>query len=96
VKPATPVVDTRPPVVARPNCCVRRSSSPHAHGDRQLVLARVAQRERDVVGVRAAGDQRGPPVDHRVEDGASLVVAGGGGVELVAGEALNRSHLSPP
>jgi hypothetical protein len=28
VRPATPVDETRPPVVARPYCCVARSTSP--------------------------------------------------------------------
>ena len=29
VRPAMPVVETAPPVVARPNACVSRSNSPH-------------------------------------------------------------------
>ena len=67
-----------------------------ADGDRQPAVARVGERERDVVGARAPGDQRGPFVDHRVEDGPSLVVAAVVRGDLLAGEASNRSHSVPP
>ena len=42
----------------------------------RLVITSEADRRGDVVGVRAARDQRRPPVDHRVEDDARLLVVG--------------------
>ena len=67
-----------------------------ADGHRQPAVARVGERERDIVGARAPGDQRGPFVDHRVEDGPSLVVAAVVRGDLLAGEASNRFHSLPP
>ena len=46
-----------------------------AHGQVELVLARVVHGRDHVVGGRAAHDDARPPVDHRVEDLARLVVA---------------------
>jgi hypothetical protein len=47
-----------------------------AHPDLQLVGAGEADRGGDVGRAGAAGDQRRPPVDHRVPDLPGLVVAG--------------------
>src|SRR4029450_5374013 len=46
-----------------------------ANGDRHALLARVTDGRDDVGGPRAARDERGPPVDHGVEDRAGLLVA---------------------
>jgi hypothetical protein len=46
-----------------------------ADGDRRVVGACEGKCARDVRGARAAHDQRRMPVDHRVVDGARLVVA---------------------
>ena len=47
-----------------------------ADGEQQVVLARERDGVGHVVGVAQRGDQRRPPVDHRVVDLARLVVVG--------------------
>ena len=116
--PARPVVDTRPPVTARPCSCVAASNWPHVappsamatrcsvstvtfcmprrstqmpashmaepvtevatavDRERQVLLACEVHRGHDVLRARAARDQRGPAVDHAVEDLAGFVVLG--------------------
>ena len=59
---------------------------PAAHRDLQPGVARVAHRRRDVVGVRTAGDQRGPAVDQPVVHPASGVIALVAGCQQRAGE----------
>jgi hypothetical protein len=55
-----------------------------AHRHRQALLAGEGERGDDVVGGRAAGDQAGPALDHRVEQGAGVLVGGGPGLVQVA------------
>jgi hypothetical protein len=67
------------------------------HRERQGLLARKVDREHDVIGRGATGDQRGLAVDHAVEDGAGLVVSGIARMEQLAGEARQHecsSHAS--
>ena len=47
-----------------------------ADGEEQAVVAGEVDGGDHVAGVGAAGDQRRPPVDHRVVDGARSVVVG--------------------
>jgi hypothetical protein len=68
-----------------------------ADRDRQLVIAAEPERANDVVGVRAAGDQRGTPIDHAVPDRARVVVVGVTGANHAAGEGLlERAHVGIP
>ena len=57
-----------------------------ADRDRKLVLAGEGDRARDVVRPGGTRDQRGPAVDHRVVDGARVVVAGVAGLDQPAAE----------
>ena len=60
-----------------------------ADGDRQCLLAPVAQRGGDVARVADLGDQRGAAVNGAVEDGACVVVAVVAGGQDRPGEALD-------
>ena len=64
-----------------------------AHREEEVVRAGERDRAGDVVGPGAAGDQGGPPVDHRVVDLPGLVVLGILGPDQLAAEA--RSELLP-
>ena len=77
-----------------------------ADRQRQVVLGGEADRPGDVVGVRAAGDQRRAAVDHRVVDGARLGVGRVVGTDQLAAETAQllarglggcgrRAHASP-
>jgi hypothetical protein len=57
------------------------------HRDEELVLAGEAERRRDVVRARDARDHAGALVDHRVVDGARVVVVGVPGSDQVALES---------
>ncbi len=63
-----------------------------ANGEQQVVSAREGDRRGHVRGAGAAGDQRGPAVDHRVVDRARLLVARVGGTDQLAREL--RPELS--
>lgn len=70
-----------------------------AHRERQAVVSGEADGVGDVLGIAAARHEGGPPVDHRVVDGAGLVVAGVVRSYQLAGESsefltgcLCRSH----
>ena len=61
------------------------------------MIAAEPERANDVLGVRAAGDQRGAPIDHAVPDGARVVVVGVTGADHAAGERLlERAHVGIP
>jgi hypothetical protein len=75
-----------------------------AHRQRQLALARVPDRRRDVGRRSAAGDDLGAAIDHRVEHSAGVLVARVAGHDRVAGESPaeagvhgcgGESHLRP-
>ena len=72
---ADPVVDHRRAGHAVPTAVDRQRDA--------LVASQVHGCD-DVVGVRAPGDEQRPPVDHAVEDGPGLVVAGVAGREQLA------------
>ena len=117
VRPATPVLETRPPVVARPWSAVarstcaqmappptramrrpgwtstadiragrarrrrRRASGPRPvasgpHGEGQALLAREGDCRDDIVDGHALGHVARPALDHRVEQGAGVLVVG--------------------
>jgi hypothetical protein len=59
-------------VVARAE--TRDAVRPSANGDRQPVVGRIAHSGHHVTGVRRPDDDRGPPVDHRVVNGAGDLV----------------------
>jgi hypothetical protein len=74
-----------------------------AHGNEKLLLASAIHRRDHIVATGAAGDQRGPPVDRRVEHGARGVVplvawkdqlTSKAGFQLVNGGRSN--HCGPP
>ena len=73
-----------------------------AHGQVELVLAREVHGRDHVVGGRAAHDDARPPVDHRVEDLARLVVACVARRDHLAADALAEAvdrlgrHVRPP
>ena len=79
-----PDVDHEPVVAAR---VAGRRVAAAADGHGKVVLAREEDRGHDVVGGRAAGDERRTLVDHPVEDGAGVVVATVGRDDQLAGEA---------
>jgi len=64
----------------------RNVVAPAAHGEGQAVLASEAHRSDDVVAVRAASDERRPPVDHAVPDAPRRVVLPVAGPDQDAGE----------
>jgi hypothetical protein len=57
-----------------------------AHGDDQILLARELDRLDHIFGRIAAGDRRGPAVNHRIPDLAHLIVASAAWKEHVATE----------
>jgi hypothetical protein len=69
-------------------------------GDEQLLGAAEPHRRQDIGDAGAAGDQGRPPVDHPVEDGPGLVIAGIPRLHErpveIGGELGNRRRLQPP
>ena len=130
VKPAMPVVEMSPPVVARPKACVSWSKSAQvapasatarraagstrmavharevdddavvdggeagdgvpaaAHGDLEVLGAGELERAHHVCDAGAPDDERGTAVEGAVPDHAGLVVAGVGGGDDLAAQAL--------
>src|ERR1700693_1752643 len=60
-------------VVAGPETAAVVAAS--ANREQKIVAARERDRGRDILGARAAREQRGAAVDHRVVDGARLVIS---------------------
>src|SRR3990170_4028575 len=66
VRPAMPVVEMMPPVVAGAEA--RHAGAPASHGEVEPVLVREVHGGDDVAGVGAAHDYGRPAVDHGVVD----------------------------
>ncbi len=84
----SPNVDDEP-VVAQRDARDRMAAA--ADGKRGLLAPCGAHASDDVVDAHTARDRRGPPVDHRVEERAHLVVAGILGRDHLAVEGLGKS-----
>jgi hypothetical protein len=63
------------------------------NGDRQITGAGVIHGSDHVICSPAPGDYRGPPVDHRVPDGARFVKPGRAGHKNLAGKSIQRQTL---
>src|SRR5215218_2428330 len=83
VRPPTPVLEMRPPVVARPCGCVAASKSrqsappctPAVHREHEIVVAREVDGCHHVGGGATSHDHAWGPVDHPVPEPAGLIVA---------------------
>jgi glutathione S-transferase len=65
--------------------------SPATHADLEIEIACRPNRCLHIRHIAAANDETGPPIDHRIPNGARRVVAGISRLEHVAGEGLRKA-----